>query len=176
VFQWFIVFLTDCIIQERADEWFSLVNRGRRWELPHCSVEFHQFLAKDPEVQVRLPALPDFLRSIGSGTGSTQPRGYNSVATWKKFENTILGFHWADHATPLYQQKLTLTSTRNGGCSVGEFSRWLRPRNFFYIPSFHFFLCFSFLNFSRSLLQLLPPIFFILRLFVLCVPRTPLQS
>jgi hypothetical protein len=27
------------------------------------------FLATDPEVQVRFPALPDFLRSCGYGTG-----------------------------------------------------------------------------------------------------------
>jgi hypothetical protein len=27
--------------------------------------------------RVRFPALPDFLRSLGSGTGSTQPREYN---------------------------------------------------------------------------------------------------
>jgi hypothetical protein len=36
-----------------------------------------EFLATDREVRVRFPALPDFLRSIGSGTGSTQPREYN---------------------------------------------------------------------------------------------------
>jgi hypothetical protein len=36
-----------------------------------------EFLATDPEVQVRFPVLPDFLRSSGSGRGSTQPRGYN---------------------------------------------------------------------------------------------------
>jgi hypothetical protein len=36
-----------------------------------------QFLAADPEVRVLFPALPDFLRSSGSGTGSTQPREYN---------------------------------------------------------------------------------------------------
>jgi hypothetical protein len=36
-----------------------------------------EFLATDPEVQVRFPALPDFLRSSGSGTGSTQPPEYN---------------------------------------------------------------------------------------------------
>jgi hypothetical protein len=36
-----------------------------------------EFLAADPEVLVRFPALPDFLRSSGSGTGSTQPREYN---------------------------------------------------------------------------------------------------
>jgi hypothetical protein len=31
-----------------------------------------EFLATDPEVRVRSPALPDFLRSSGSGTGSIQ--------------------------------------------------------------------------------------------------------
>jgi hypothetical protein len=31
----------------------------------------------DPEVQVRSPALPHFLRSSGSRTRSTQPREYN---------------------------------------------------------------------------------------------------
>jgi hypothetical protein len=35
-----------------------------------------EFLATDPEVRVRFPSLPDFLRSSGSGTG-TQPREYN---------------------------------------------------------------------------------------------------
>jgi hypothetical protein len=34
--------------------------------------------------RVRFPALPDFLRSSGSGTGSTHPREYNWGATWKK--------------------------------------------------------------------------------------------
>jgi hypothetical protein len=36
-----------------------------------------ELLATDPEVRVRFPALPDFLRSGGSGTGSTQPHDYN---------------------------------------------------------------------------------------------------
>jgi hypothetical protein len=34
--------------------------------------------------RVRFPALPDSLRSSGSGTGSTQHREYNWGATWKK--------------------------------------------------------------------------------------------
>jgi hypothetical protein len=33
---------------------------------------------------VRFPSLPDFLRSSGSGTGSTQPCEYNGGDTWKK--------------------------------------------------------------------------------------------
>jgi hypothetical protein len=37
-------------------------------------VQWSEFLATDPEVRVRFPALPDFLRSSGSGTGPTQPR------------------------------------------------------------------------------------------------------
>ena len=34
--------------------------------------------------RVRFPALPDFLSSSGSGTGSTQPREFNWGATWIK--------------------------------------------------------------------------------------------
>jgi hypothetical protein len=34
--------------------------------------------------RVRFPALPDFLKSRGSGTGSTQPREDNWGATWMK--------------------------------------------------------------------------------------------
>jgi hypothetical protein len=36
-----------------------------------------EFLATDPEVRIRFPALLDFLRSSDSGTGSIQPRDYN---------------------------------------------------------------------------------------------------
>jgi hypothetical protein len=40
-------------------------------------VWWSEFLATDPEVRVRFLALPDSLRSSGSGTGSTQPREYS---------------------------------------------------------------------------------------------------
>jgi hypothetical protein len=42
--------------------------------IPDCLIET---LTTDPEARVRFPALPHFLRSSGSGTGSTQPREYN---------------------------------------------------------------------------------------------------
>jgi hypothetical protein len=40
-------------------------------------VWWSELLATDPEVRIRFPALPDFLSSRESGTGSTQPREYN---------------------------------------------------------------------------------------------------
>jgi hypothetical protein len=40
-------------------------------------VQWSEFLDTDPEVRVLFPALPDFMRSIESGTGSTQPHEYN---------------------------------------------------------------------------------------------------
>jgi hypothetical protein len=40
-------------------------------------VYWSEFLATDPEIRVRFPALPDFMRSSESGTGSTQPGEYN---------------------------------------------------------------------------------------------------
>jgi hypothetical protein len=47
-------------------------------------VKRSEFLATEEEVRVRFPGLPDFLRSSGSGTGSTQPREYNWKSTWKE--------------------------------------------------------------------------------------------
>ena len=78
--------------------------------------------------RVRFPALPDFLSSSGSGTGSTQPREINWGATWikkvaapglEKQRLTAVGTRCADHVTPLYPQKLALTSPTGGGRSVG---------------------------------------------------------
>jgi hypothetical protein len=56
---------------------------------------------------VRFPALPDFLRSSWSGTGSTQPREYEELLEWKssgsgsrKPRLTAVGIRCADHMTP----------------------------------------------------------------------------
>jgi hypothetical protein len=47
-------------------------------------LNWSQFLVTASDVRVRFPALPDFLRSSESGTGSTQPREYNWGVTSKK--------------------------------------------------------------------------------------------
>jgi hypothetical protein len=74
----------------------------------------------------RFPALPDFLRNSGSGTGSTQPRQDNWGATWKEsLENRINGrgdsLRWPRDT--IDQLKLALTWPTSGGSSVG-IVRW----------------------------------------------------
>jgi hypothetical protein len=80
----------------------------------------------DPEIWVRFPALPDSLRSSGSGTGSTQPREYNWEVTWKKNSGSGLENREFGRRDPslrsrntLYPQKLALTSPTNSVNSVG---------------------------------------------------------
>jgi hypothetical protein len=77
--------------------------------------------------RVRFPALPDFLRSTGSGTGPTQPvwgqlRSYLSekvAAPVKKTEINGRGDSLRWPRNTLYQQRLALTSPTGGGRSVG---------------------------------------------------------
>jgi hypothetical protein len=54
------------------------------WNGTSSVVLWSDFLATDPEVRARFPALPDFLTSSGSGTGPTQPLEDNWGATWRK--------------------------------------------------------------------------------------------
>jgi hypothetical protein len=90
-------------------------------------VQWLEFLATDPEVRVRFPALPDFLRSSGSGTGFTQPREYNWGATWKqKCCGSGLEMREYGRRDPsrwprvtLYPQKLALTCQASCGRTVG---------------------------------------------------------
>jgi hypothetical protein len=91
-----------CYIEERRSPIWSIVQSsclhngdvlcflwGTNW-IYICYVEekrppmWSEFLATDPEVLVWFPELPDFLRSSGSVTESTQPREYNRGAIWKK--------------------------------------------------------------------------------------------
>jgi hypothetical protein len=62
-------------VYNRAPEYVSREIEGLN--INFCNVSVFEFLATDPEVRVRFPALPDFLRSGGPGTESTQPPEYN---------------------------------------------------------------------------------------------------
>jgi hypothetical protein len=70
-------------------------------------VYWSEFLATDPEDRVLFPALPDFLRSSGSGTGSTEPRETTEELLERKsrgsgLENRDygLGIRCVDNTTP----------------------------------------------------------------------------
>jgi hypothetical protein len=75
---------------------------------------------------VRFPALPNFLRSSGSGTGPIRLREHKWGAVWKKkvsdrsrkLRLRPWGIRWADHATSLYRKSWHQISP-SGGRSVG---------------------------------------------------------
>jgi hypothetical protein len=108
----------------------STDNRNVFW---NCSVDLDRLCdlvvrvpATDPEVRFRFPELPHFLRSTGSGTGSTQSREYNWGATWKKGsgsgqENQEYGCRDSSRwpRGTLYPLRLALTSVTSCGYSVG---------------------------------------------------------
>jgi hypothetical protein len=73
--------------------------------------------SRSQSFRARFSTLPDYLRTCGSGMGSPQPREDN----WGARNPTILalGICCADHAKPLYQQKVVLISSTSGCCSVG---------------------------------------------------------
>jgi hypothetical protein len=84
-------------------------------------------LATDPEVRVRFPTLPDFLRSSGSGTWSTQPL-VNTTEELLGRKSSGSGLEIREYGRrdssrwprgTLYQQKLALISLTGGGRLVG---------------------------------------------------------
>jgi hypothetical protein len=94
----------------------------------------------DPEVRVPFPALPDCLRSSGSGTGSTQPREYNWLPLWSSGHRSWLQIQILWGAVGLERGPLSLVSTivellgkKNCGSGLGsreygrrDPSRWPR--------------------------------------------------
>jgi hypothetical protein len=120
---WFITILSFWATLFDAVHKLSLINPRI-----NCMVQYVWSSGQSSWLQiqrsrVRFPTLPDFLRSIGSGTGSTQLCKDNWGATWikkkplrsRKLKPTTLGIGWADTFYPL---KLALTSPTSGGRSV----------------------------------------------------------
>jgi hypothetical protein len=118
-----------------------------------------EFQATDPEVRVSFPALPDFLRSSGSGTGSTQRCEYNWRATWKKSSDSDLENREYSRRDPsrwplgtLYPQKVG--TIRRQVASLGRYSsladsgqRILFYQCYEYLSSFYSF--FEVMSFTR---------------------------
>jgi hypothetical protein len=76
---------------------------------------------------VRFLALPRYLRSSGSGKGSSQPYQYNWGAAWKKYS---YGDPLCWPRATLYPQKLALTSLTSSGRSVGIVLLWTKATEF----------------------------------------------
>jgi hypothetical protein len=106
-----------------------------------------------PQIQrsrVRFPALPDFLRNSGSGTGSTQPRedNWGTISRKQRLRSrkpklTTVGYSLRWPRDTLYALNLALTSPTSGGCSLG-IVRWPTEA-----PEF-VFVCFLYFVFLTS--------------------------
>jgi hypothetical protein len=79
-FEWLYVYGHTILKQWKAHVFSKYVIFGR----PPLWSSGQSSRLQTPRSRVRLPVLPDFLRSSGSGTGSTQPREDNWRATWMK--------------------------------------------------------------------------------------------
>jgi hypothetical protein len=107
-----------CVAEKQCFQW------GTNWIFKYYLERFDLLcglVATDPEVWVWFLALPDFLRSAGSGTGSTQPRGYKEELLGRKSSGSGLGNREYGRRDPsrwtrgiLYPQKLALTSPTSG--------------------------------------------------------------
>jgi hypothetical protein len=72
------------------------------------------------EVRVRFPALPDFLRSSGSGTGSTQPREYNWPPLWSSGQSSWLQIQRSGFDSRHYQIFWEVVGLERGPLSLGS--------------------------------------------------------
>ena len=82
---YFVIFrrsVENIEISLKSDKNNGYLTTLRTWP-PLCS-NGQSFWLQIQGSRVRFPALPDFLCSSGSGTGSTQPREVNWGATWIK--------------------------------------------------------------------------------------------
>jgi hypothetical protein len=91
---------------------------------------YNNWVSEAKKKKKKIPPLPDFRRSRGSGTRSTHPREYNSGATWKKTNGSGVEIWEYGCKDPLCwprntlsPRKLALTSPTSGGRSVVVRSR-----------------------------------------------------
>jgi hypothetical protein len=76
---------TSCKVHWCWQNFWKCITLGKHYQLCHLNNKYrsgHSSWLQIKRSLVRFPALPDFLRSSGSRTGSTQPHEYNWGATW----------------------------------------------------------------------------------------------
>jgi hypothetical protein len=90
------------------------------WHRPPLWSSGQEFLATDPKVRVRFPALPDFVKSSGSGTGPISLM--STTEELLERENSGSGLEIRDYGrggsaalTTRHPQKLALSSPTSGG-------------------------------------------------------------
>jgi hypothetical protein len=109
---------------------------------------------RDPEVWVRFPALPDFLRSSGSGTGFIQPSEYNRGGGCPGFTSnrcfSSVSFHFSVGANcknlypfPHHVPELDEVCHPDGLLILSTCSSFLSGIFFFSIVSYQYFLFLS---------------------------------
>jgi hypothetical protein len=82
--------------------------------LSHISVVYWpEFLATDPEVRVRFPALPDFLRSKWVWNGPSERKSSGSGLENRRYG---LGIRHVDHVAASIRKTLALTSPTRPRC------------------------------------------------------------
>jgi hypothetical protein len=92
------------------------------WLLTAFVVQCSEFLTTDPEAQVRFLALPYFLRSSGSETGSTQPRQYKWGATWNS-SFSVLGSENMAHCLGHVSRGKTCNNNSHYSHETGPYTR-----------------------------------------------------
>ena len=95
------------------------IMRPKRFSGPPLWSSGRSFWLQIQRSRVRSPALPEFLSSSGWGQLRSYLNEKSSGSRSRKQRLTAVGTRCADHATPLYPQKLALTSPTGGGRSVG---------------------------------------------------------
>jgi hypothetical protein len=135
----YVMKLASCSVFGRWDTYFLFLVRVSKWMTALWSSGQSSCL-QIQRSRVWFPALQNFLRSSGSGTGFTQPHEYNEELLGRNSSGTGLENREYGRGDPLhwprdtfYPQKLPLTSPSSGGRSIGIVFLRIKATEFVFI-------------------------------------------